>query len=134
MRKNESKKSGTGFALNAAVGGASGLITALLLLAALALLTSSGKLPENLMGEGTVLACALGAILGALTASMRQRGRRLLTGLASGGAMFLMTLILSALGENGIGFGALTPAIFAAAVLGGAAGGMLCAAPGKRKR
>ncbi len=134
MRKNENKKFGPNAVLNTAVGGITGLISAIVLLLALALLTSAGKFPESLMREATVLACGIGGIVGSFTASKRQKGQRLITGIGSGIVMFLLTFILAVFSGSGMVAGKLTPAILIAILIGGIAGSLLCAVPRRGRR
>ena len=134
MRKNVDKKSGPNVALNIGIGGLTGLLTAMILLLIIAVLTSIGKIPEAFMREVTVLACGLGALIGSFSASKRQRGKAMITGLGSSAVMFLITLSLSALSKSNTLTGQLTPAIFFAILVAGVLGAFLSAAPHKVKR
>ena len=134
MRKNENKKSSPNVLLNMAVGGITGLVTAMVLLLLLAILTSTGYFPEKFMKVATVFACGIGEIIGSLTASKRQRGKRLITGIGSGIAMFLLTIILATISGSGAIIGSLTPSILISILIGGLLGSLLCAAPGKVRR
>lgn len=134
MRKTVEKKSGPNVFLNTGVGGLTGFLSAMLLLLIIAVLTTTGKIPESYMREVTVLSCGLGSLIGAYSSSKRQRGKTLLTGIGSGAVMFILLLLLSMLLKAGSITGELTPALLIAILIGGFLGGLLSAAPSKVKR
>lgn len=134
MRRSEEKRIAPNVFLNTGVGGLTSFLSAMIFLLIIAVFTSMGKIPEKYMREVTVLACALGSILGSYTASVRQKGKALITGLGSGGVMFVLTILLSALSKSKALMGQLTPAILIAALAGGALGGFLSAVPKRVRR
>ncbi len=131
MRKNGERSEPNVF-LNAGIGGLTGLMSAMILLLIIAVLTSMDKIPEMYMKEATILSVALGALFGSYSASRRQKGKALLTGLGTGAVMFLLTLIISALSKSKALTGALTPYIFASILIGSVLGAILSARSAKR--
>jgi len=133
MRKTDDRR-GPNIIVNSLVGGATGFMCAMILLLIMAVLTAAGKIPEKFMREVTVLASGLGGLVGSFTAAKRQGGKALIIGLCSGAAMFLLTLVIAAFTEKGAFSGALTPTILTAIMVGGIAGGFLCATPVRGRR
>lgn len=119
---------------NILLGGALALAVccALLFLAAAAI--SVGWLREELSLQLTVAGCAVGTACGALFAILRCKKRALLVGLSVSAVFFLLLLTAGVLVYGDVALEQGGAALLCGSVCGGAAAGLLCAGPGKKKR
>ena len=142
MRKGEEHQGANMLRRGKAVllGSLAGFGVGLIFLLLAATGVSRGLIAPGLRYQLTVVACVLGGFVGALTAIRQCPSRSLITGLAVGIGLFLLTLTAGVLlyenvsFENG-GLGLLCGALCgggAAGILGG--GGKRSARSGKRKR
>jgi putative membrane protein (TIGR04086 family) len=134
MRKNDDKRNiSRGFAMSVGIGAAVGYLVILILFAIFAAVIASGQLPENLMAYMTALTAFIGSMAGAAAAAKSLKGKMMTVSLCVGMLMFLLTLVGSAFSDSGNLIGKLTPALFAAFIIGSAAGGFFNARKKKRK-
>ena len=133
QRIKEKKPEPLDFAANAGLGALLALGLTFLLLFLASLFVVSGRLPEGWMAAVTVLALFLSSLLGALFAIRRSRSRALFVGLSEGMILYAITFIGGVFAEVPTFLGALSPHLFAAAILGGVAAGLLHVRPKKRK-
>ncbi|NLA86339.1 MAG: TIGR04086 family membrane protein [Clostridiales bacterium] len=135
MRKYDDKRNASnGFALSVGIGTASGFLVILILFAILAALIASGKISDDLMVYITAFAAFVGAMIGAIVAVKRLKGKVMTVSLCVGSLMFLLTLIGSAFSKSGDVFGKLTPSLLIAFLLGSIIGGFLKVKRTKNKR
>jgi putative membrane protein (TIGR04086 family) len=126
MRKIDDKKNlSHGFVMSAAIGTAVGFMVILILFALFAAIIASGKLSDGMMTYITAFSAFIGALIGAVVAVKRLRGKIMTVSLSVGALMFLLTLITSAFSESGALIGKLTPALCVSLILGAIAGGLL---------
>ena len=117
-------------AANIAVGALASLIIAVLLLMILSAFTSSGKIPENMMGYGVVICVFLSSALGARFAVRRAADKKLMTGICQGLFMFLVVFAVGRAAFADARLGSTTLGILIAALAGGSLGGY----PAKKRR
>ncbi len=135
MRKNDDKRNvSNGFALSVGIGTASGFLVILILFGTFAAIIASGKISDNLMVYITAFAAFAGAMIGAIVAVKRLKGKVMSVSLCVGSLMFLLTLIGSAISKSGEVFGKLTPSLLIAFLLGSIIGGFLNVKRSKHKR
>lgn len=136
MRKSEEEQGTRVISgmLSILMGGALGFLACVILLAIGSALIENGIIDEDLMYRLSVAGCFLGALAGGSVTVRRMKGRRLFSGMAAGGAMFLLMLILGALiypsfnpANGGLG-------LLIAALAGGAAAGIFAARSRKKRR
>ncbi len=133
MRRNGEKRTEPNIFLNAAIGGLTGLVSAMIMLLIVAVLTSMDKIPLIYMKEATMLCVGLGAMFASYSASSRQKGKALLTGAGTAAAMFLLILAISAFARSGALTGAMTPYVLLAVFIGGLLGAVLSARSAGRR-
>lgn len=116
------------------LGGALSLVVCLVVLLLCAIGISNGWLGETSMAQLAIVACVLGGFCGGVLTVKRCGSRALLAGLAAGGACFLLLLAggllffpeTVSIDRGGLG-------LLSGCLCGGAAAGILCVGP-KRKR
>lgn len=116
------------------LGGLLALAVSMSVLLLCAIGISNGWLGETSIEQLAIAACVLGGFFGGILTVKRCGSRALLAGLAAGGTLFLLLLTAGLLlftesvsmDQGGLG-------ILSGCLCGGAAAGLLCAAP-KRKR
>jgi putative membrane protein (TIGR04086 family) len=134
MRKNDDNRNmSRGFAVSVGIGAAVGYFVILIMFAIFAAVIASGQLPESLMAYMTALTAFIGSMAGAAVAVKRLKGKIMTVSLSVGTLMFLLTLIGAAFTDSGNLIGKLTPSLFAAFIIGSAAGGFFNARKKKRK-
>lgn len=135
MRKADDRKNHAhGLAVSIGIGVASGFLVILILFAIFAAVIASGKISDNSMTVMTVLFATLGALIGAVVAVKRFKGKIMTVSLCVGAVMLLVTLVGAAFSETGTVIGKMTPILAAAFLLGGIAGGLLNVKRKKHKR
>lgn len=137
MRKNEEDQGAklVRYVLGVLLGGGVALCASFLFLLIASLGISKGWLGEGLMYQLTIVACVVGAFIGALVAVRRCASRALVVGLLVGAVLFLVQLTVGVLffdmsaPEGGLG-------LLCGALCGGAAAGLLGGrhGHGKKKR
>ena len=131
--KDRKKPEPLDFAANAGIGALIALGSTLVLLLAASLLVVSGRLLEGWMEPLTVLVLFGSSFLGALIAIRRNRSRALIVGIAQGAMLYAITFIGGVFAEVPALLGPWSFFLFAAALLGGVAAGLLSARPKRRK-
>lgn len=116
------------------LGGALALAVCCGFLFCAAVAISVGWLKEDAAGHLTVAGCAVGTACGALFAVLRSRSRTLLVGLAVAAVFFLLLLTIGLLGYDTMSLEQGGVALCCGSVCGGAAVGLLCGRPKKKKR
>jgi len=134
MVKNIEKSGGANIMSVSALGGAAGMVASALLLAISAALTVTGRIPDNYMREVTVLCVGLGALTGSYFAGKKMGSKTIPVGGIAAVIMIFIILVLSAFTDAGMFSGELTLPVLISTLAGGLFGGVLCAAPKKRKR
>ena len=129
----ENKPEPRGLFLNGVIGAFFALGLTLVLLFVLSIFVVSGWLPERMMEAMTVVALFLSSIAGARLAIRRNRSRALFVGLLQGAVLYAITMIGGAMSPVSTLFGAWSPHLLIAALLGGVAAGFLGASKKKRK-
>lgn len=116
------------------IGAAVAALVSLLFLFVCALLISGGHLTQARTGILSVCACALGSLVGGVTAVSRCKGRSLVVGLLTGTVLFLILLTVGlalyqsvAIEEGGLPLGC-------GCLCGGALAGLWGARPKKKRR
>ncbi len=126
MRKNDDKKNlSRGFIPSVVIGTAVGFLMILILFAVFSAIIASGKISDSMMVYITAFAAFIGTLIGAVVAAKRLKGKIMTVSLSVGILMFLLTLISSAFSESSALIGKLTPALFAAFIVGAVTGGFL---------
>ena len=134
MRRTKEKKTAPlDFVASAAIGAGIALGLTLILLLIASFLVVSGQLPEGLMGVLTVAVLFVSSLVGAFVAIRRNRSRALFVGLTEGAILYAITFMGGVFTEVPRFFGGLSLFLFLAAMLGGAAAGLMSARPRKRK-
>jgi putative membrane protein (TIGR04086 family) len=110
-------------AVNIAVGALASLIFVLLLLMILSAFTSSGKIPENMMGLGVVICVFLSSVIGARFAISRAADKRILIGFCQSVLLFVVVFAVGRAVFADARLGAVTLYILIAAMAGGILGG-----------
>lgn len=130
MRKD---KKNVSLIKDAAIGTATGLALALVLLLLFSVFIASGKIATGMMGGLSVVSIFVGSLVGALVAVKKHGGKALLVGLCEGALLYLVTLVIGAFWPSESLIGAFTPFLVVAALLGGALASFLFARPKKVK-
>lgn len=130
MRKSRSKTAGERHvAVNIAIGSGISLLLVLVLLMISAIFTSSGTIPENLMGAVVAISCFLAAVAGSRIVTGKVQDKKLIIGAAQGAFLFVLIFAIGRAASADAAFGSITLATLAASVAGGVLGGF-----GGRKR
>ena len=132
-RTKEKRPEPLAFAANAGIGALMALGMTFALLFATSILVVTGRLPEGWMGALTIGALFVSSFAGAFLAIRRHQSRALFVGIAEGMALYAITLAGGVFIEMPNFFGGLSLFLFAAAILGGVAAGMIVTRPKKRK-
>lgn len=119
---------------NILLGGAMALAVCCVLLFCAAGAVSLGWLKEEHMTQLIVVCCAVGTACGALWAIRRCKRRVLLVGLLVPAVFFLLLLTVGLLVYRDIVLEQGAAAVLSGSACGGAAMGLLCGRPRKRKR
>ncbi|WP_283115434.1 TIGR04086 family membrane protein [Intestinimonas timonensis] len=117
------------------LGGLLSLAVCLAVLLLCSIGISKGWLGETSMDKLAIVACVLGGFSGGVLTVKRCGSRALLSGLAAGGAFFLLLLTggllffadTVSMDQGGLG-------LLSGCLCGGAAAGLLCAGPKKKRR
>lgn len=134
MRKNDDKKNtGSRFISSVLLGAALGFLFSIVLFAAFAALIASGRISEGLMPYLTTFTAFLSAVLGAVAAAKRYRGRLLSVGVCVGLVMLLVTVVGSMFTDSGRVLSGMTPVLVAVLPGGGIVGALLSLKRKKRK-
>jgi len=120
------------FAANAGIGALIALGATFLFLFAASFLVASGRLPEGFMGALTVLALFVSSVLGAFVAIRRSGSKALVVGVSEGAMLYAITFLGGVFAEVPTFLGGLSLFLFAAALLGGVAAGMVSTRPKRR--
>jgi putative membrane protein (TIGR04086 family) len=94
-----------------------------------AIFTSSGKIPENLMGAVVAICCFVAAAVGSRLVIRRVQEKKMIVGAAQGAFMFVLVFAIGRAASADAAIGTITLATLAASVAGGLLGGC-----GGRKR
>jgi putative membrane protein (TIGR04086 family) len=94
----------------------------------------NGWIPERLMGQYTVIGCALGGLIGGGVAVRRCGSGPLLAGLAAGAVLFLLLLTVGVLLLHNTSIENGGAGLLCGALGGGAISGLLGARPKKKRR
>ncbi len=130
MGKIKSKPTGERhIVINIAIGSCISLILVIALLMIFAAFTSSGKIPENLMGAVVAVCCFIAAIIGSRVVVRRAPEKKMIIGAAQGAFMFVLVFAIGRAASAYAAIGTITLATLVASVVGGLLGGC-----GGRKR
>lgn len=134
MREEGKKRGGKVFAINAVIGSLIGMAVCLVLLVVFSLIIAAGKISGDLMMYIAAGVFFVSSFVGGTVAVKKQRGKMLLAGLAEGGILFLITIVVGAFipGETLI-IGSATVPLVISALVGGALAGLLLSKPRKVK-
>lgn len=132
MREEPNKRNGKSFAVNTVQGSFAGLAVCLLLLVIFSILIAGGKISSGLMEYISIGALFIGSFIGGAISISKQKGKMLLAGLAEGAALFLITIVIGAFMPGAL-IGSVTLPLIAAAIVGGAAAGLVLSRPKKVK-
>lgn len=127
MREDANKKGTNVFAVNAVLGSIVGLIVCLVLVAIFSIVIASGKISSGMMNIIAIAAFFVGSVIGAAWAMKKQKSKALLTGVAEGVILFLITIVVGAFMPGATLIGAATAPMAIAAIAGGVVSSFLLA-------
>lgn len=117
------------------LGGLLSLVVCLSVLLICSVGVSNGWLGETSMDKLAIVSCVIGGFSGGVLTVKRCGSRALLAGLAAGGAFFLLLLTGGLLFfSNSVSMDQGGLGLLSGCLCGGAASGILCAGPKKKRR
>lgn len=118
MREEVKKMRPGALLINAAAGSVIAMVLCLAAMAIFAIVISAGKLSGDLMEIITVVTIFVCSMIGSVFAVKKQKGKTLLTGVAQGAILFLITVVIGAFMPGTTFVGSLTAPIATSAILG----------------
>lgn len=135
MQKTEDmKKTTPDYVSSASIGAIVGVIIDLLILYLAAGMVSNGVVSENKSSYFVLGGALLGATIAGWVAGKRQKKEFHLIGSITGCIFFVCMVLIGAICDRDIAFGAMTIKLIICAMMGGILGGTICARPKKRKK